>query len=75
MIEPSGQISNLEVRKSMNGGCTQEALRLIKEVTWIPGQQDQRCCKNSNDYFNWIWNELKCFLRKLWLDWELDYRH
>ena len=40
VIEPSGQISNLEVRKSMNGGCTQEALRLIKEVTWIPGQQD-----------------------------------
>lgn len=40
VIEPSGQISNIEVRKAMNGGCTQEAMRLVKEVTWIPGQQE-----------------------------------
>tara|TARA_B100000795_G_scaffold70531_1_gene49460 strand:+ start:23785 stop:24609 length:825 start_codon:yes stop_codon:yes gene_type:complete len=40
VIEPSGQISNIEVRKAMNGGCTQEAIRLVKDVTWIPGQQE-----------------------------------
>lgn len=40
VIEPSGQISNIEVRKAMNGGCTQEAIRLVKDVTWIPGQNE-----------------------------------
>ncbi len=38
VIEPSGQITNIEVRKGMNGGCTQEALRLIKNVTWQPAK-------------------------------------
>ncbi len=47
VIEPSGKISNIDVRKAMNGGCTQEALRLIKNVDWIPGQQDGKAVRTQ----------------------------
>lgn len=47
IIEQSGQITNIEVRKGMNGGCTQEALRLVKNVTWIPGQVEGKAVRTQ----------------------------
>jgi len=37
VVEPSGRISNIEVEKSVGGGCTEEAIRVIKLTRWNPG--------------------------------------
>ncbi len=37
VLEADGTLSNLEVLQSVGGGCTEEALRLIKSIPhWIP---------------------------------------
>jgi TonB family protein len=36
VVETNGFITNLEVKKGVNGGCTEEALRLIKFSRWKP---------------------------------------
>jgi TonB family protein len=37
VVEPSGRISNIIVDKAVGGGCTEEAIRVIKLVKWNPG--------------------------------------
>jgi TonB family protein len=37
VVEPSGRVSNLEIRKDLGAGCSQEAIRLIKMLDWMPG--------------------------------------
>ncbi len=36
VIEPSGRISNIEVDKALGGGCTGEAIRVIRLIRWNP---------------------------------------
>jgi len=40
VVEPSGNITNLKVEKSVGAGCTEEAQRLIKLLKWFPGIKD-----------------------------------
>lgn len=40
VIEPSGNVTNIEVRKPLNGGCTEEAVRLVKSLKWKAGIQN-----------------------------------
>ncbi|MBN2172806.1 MAG: energy transducer TonB [Bacteroidales bacterium] len=40
VVEPSGRISNIVVEKALGGGCTEEAIRVIKLVKWNPGILD-----------------------------------
>ena len=37
VVEPSSRISNIVVDKSLGGGCTEEAIRVIKLLRWNPG--------------------------------------
>ena len=37
IVETSGRISNLEVVSPLGGGCTEEAIQLIKQILWKPG--------------------------------------
>jgi len=37
VVEPSGRISNIEVDKTVGGGCTEEAIRVVKLIRWNPG--------------------------------------
>jgi len=37
IVETSGMISNLEVVKPLGGGCTEEAIHLLKQIYWKPG--------------------------------------
>ena len=37
IVETSGRISNLEVVNPLGGGCTEEAIVLLKQVHWSPG--------------------------------------
>ena len=36
VIEPSGRISNIVVEKALGGGCTEEAIRVIRLIRWNP---------------------------------------
>lgn len=37
VVEPQGRISNLKVVEPVSGGCTQEAIRLLQLIKWMPG--------------------------------------
>ena len=39
VVEPSGIISNVKVLQSLGGGCTEEAVRLMRDTRWLPGQK------------------------------------
>ncbi len=40
IVEPSGNSSNVIVEKDLGGGCTEEALRLLKLIRWQPASLD-----------------------------------
>ena len=37
IIEPHGRITNIKVKKDLGSGCSKEAIRLIKLLSWYPG--------------------------------------
>lgn len=37
VVELSGRISNIEVIEPLGGGCTEEAIELIRHILWKPG--------------------------------------
>ncbi|HQQ95316.1 MAG TPA: energy transducer TonB [Bacteroidia bacterium] len=41
IVEVNGYVSGIEVKKGVNGGCTEEAMRLIKESRWKPAVYHQ----------------------------------
>lgn len=38
VIETSGRISNIVVEKALGGGCTEEAIRVVRLLRWNPAQ-------------------------------------
>lgn len=40
VIETNGNVSNITVINSVGGGCDNEAVRLIQETHWIPGNKN-----------------------------------
>ncbi|MCF8369782.1 MAG: energy transducer TonB [Bacteroidales bacterium] len=47
VVEPSGRISNIEIKKGVGGGCTEEAIRVIKMIKWFPGIKDNLAVRTS----------------------------
>ncbi|MBM3436030.1 MAG: TonB family protein [Bacteroidetes bacterium] len=41
VVEPSGRISNLLTEKTVGGGCTEEAVRVVKMIRWFPGIKNE----------------------------------
>jgi TonB family protein len=41
VVEPQGRISNIQVLEPVGGGCTQEAIRLLEMISWMPGIKNQ----------------------------------
>jgi TonB family protein len=37
VVEPSGRISNILTEQALGGGCTEEAIRVVKLIKWNPG--------------------------------------
>ncbi|MEZ5198069.1 MAG: energy transducer TonB [Bacteroidales bacterium] len=37
VVEPSGRISNILIEDAVGGGCTEEAIRVVKLIKWTPG--------------------------------------
>lgn len=42
VVEPSGSISNLRALDALGGGCTEEAMRLVRGICWSPALKDGR---------------------------------
>jgi len=40
VIETSGRVSNILVIDGVGGGCTEEAIRVLKLIKWMPGIKD-----------------------------------
>ena len=40
VVETSGRVSNIQVINAVGGGCTEEAIRVLKLIKWIPGVKD-----------------------------------
>ena len=46
IINKKGEMSDVEVLRSVGGGCTKEAIRVVKSMpNWIPGEQRGRPVK------------------------------
>jgi len=52
VVEPSGRISNIVVEKALGGGCTEEAIRVVKLINWYPG------LKNNTAVRTWMCIEI-----------------
>ncbi len=40
VVERSGHVSNLRAIDALGGGCTEEALRQVREICWKPAEKD-----------------------------------
>jgi len=47
IVEASGRISNLEIINPLGGGCTEEAIHLLKQILWKPGISDGMAVRTS----------------------------
>ncbi|OQX75503.1 MAG: hypothetical protein B6D64_11525 [Bacteroidetes bacterium 4484_276] len=47
VVEPSGRVSNVKVLKPVGAGCSQEAIRLIKMLKWMPGIKDGKAVRTK----------------------------
>ena len=55
VIETNGNVSNINVVNSVGGGCDNEAIRLVQETHWIPGNKNGkyvRCHSMQDITFN-----------------------
>lgn len=46
VIEPSGRISNVVVDKALGGGCTEEAIRVVRLLRWNPAQFNEMAVRS-----------------------------
>lgn len=51
IIEANGLGSNFIVKQSVGGGCTSEALRIIKDIKWRPGFKDKLAVRTKKIMF------------------------
>ncbi len=47
VIEPSGLVSNVNPVRFVGAGCTQEAIRLIKMIKWLPGVKNGKAVRTQ----------------------------
>lgn len=47
IIETNGRVSNIQVEKYVGGGCTEEAIRVLKLIKWCPGIKDKLAVRTS----------------------------
>lgn len=45
VVEPQGRISNIKVVEPVSGGCTQEAIRLLQLIRWMPGLKNDHAVR------------------------------
>lgn len=45
VVENSGRVSNIIAEKTVGGGCTEEAIRVLKLIKWFPGILDGKAVR------------------------------
>lgn len=50
IVEANGYPTNIMVKQGVNGGCTEEAIRLISATKWIPAQKDGKYVRYKITY-------------------------
>lgn len=50
IVEINGYVTGIEVKKSVNGGCTEEAIRLIRETKWNPAVLNDKLVRYKTTY-------------------------
>jgi protein TonB len=51
IIETNGLPSNIQVIEALGGGCTEEAIRIIQLIKWIPGIKDGLAVRTNYEMF------------------------
>jgi protein TonB len=46
VLEPQGRVSNVKITQPVSGGCTQEAIRLLGLIKWMPGIKDNMAVRS-----------------------------
>jgi TonB family protein len=49
VIETSGLPSNIMIMEAVGGGCTEEAIRIVQQLKWIPGVKDDLAVRTCYD--------------------------
>lgn len=55
VVETSGRVSNIEIVRPLGGGCTEEAIQLLRRILWKPGiigQQAVRSFMSASIHFS-----------------------
>jgi len=47
VVELQGRVSNIKVLAPVGGGCTQEAIRLLQSIRWMPGIKNNAAVRTS----------------------------
>jgi TonB family protein len=50
VVETNGYVTGVEVKKGVNGGCTEEAIRLIKLTKWQPAVLNNKLVRYKTTY-------------------------
>lgn len=50
IVEANGYPTNIVVKQGVNGGCTEEAIRLINETKWVPAQKNGQYVRYKMTY-------------------------
>jgi len=45
VIEKSGNVSHVCIQESVGGGCDQEAIRILKKISWMPGVKNGKAVR------------------------------
>jgi TonB family protein len=58
VVEPSGLVTNIGVKKSIGGGCDEEAIRVLKLIKWYPAKKNNLLVRAEQTYpFYFVLNE------------------
>jgi protein TonB len=47
LVEPHGRVSNITIHEALGGGCNEEAIRLLKMLSWVPGVKDETAVRSN----------------------------
>lgn len=50
IVEANGYPTNIVVKQGVNGGCTEEAVRLMSATKWVPAQKDGKYVRYKMTY-------------------------
>ncbi len=50
VVETNGFITNINVKQGVNGGCTEEALRILKQTKWNPAVLNEKYVRYKINY-------------------------